>query len=317
MMYTFRDFLVEANAAGSNFEQKITRNVKAWLKANGLSNKFSASRYQQVTESKNGARDEDYSDIIVENLKTGNIFFIECKQKITDNIVTTMFDINKDFTLSHVIGRDREKTDDELLLKLSEDMQSTKKYQMFVDFLQQPSEKLSGSITPADLYFGNADVNDKDLTKLISEYNKIVDDGLTEADCKKFDTHMIRESTRNMLAIALLWRTVDTSHTWDICTLDGIPYFGDLIKLHYAEDKAVPAKYLQSGDAGLFLMSRNDNPLSIDCDMFPDDVSGKLTLKFTPRFGTGSCYITPRSTITSSMMSNCSFADKDMFPQVM
>lgn len=136
MMYTFKDFLAEANAAGSKFEQKIARNVKAWLKANGLSSKFSASRYQQVTESKTGARDEDYSDIIVEDLENGSTFFIECKQKITDNIVTTMFDINEDFTLSQVIGRDREKTDDELLLRLSEDMQSTKKYQMFADFLQ-------------------------------------------------------------------------------------------------------------------------------------------------------------------------------------
>lgn len=143
----------------------------------------------------------------------------------------------------------------------------------------------------------------------------MVDDGLTEADCKKFDMHMIRESTRNMLAIALLWRTSDAARTWDICTLDRISYFGDLIKKHYAEGKAVPAKYLQSGDAGLFLMSRNDNPLSINCDVFPADVTGKLTLKFTPRFGTGSCYMTPRSTVISEMMSNCSFADKELFPQ--
>lgn len=315
MMYTFKDFLAEANAAGSKFEQKIARNVKAWLKANGLDSKFSASRYQHMTESKAGARDEDYSDIVVENLETGDIFFIECKQKITDNIVTTLFDINEDFTLSQVVGRDRKKADDKLLQQLSEDMQSTKKYQMFVDFLQQPSKKLSGNITPADLYFSKADVNDRDLMKLISEYNKMVNDGLTEADCKKFDAHMIRESTRNMLAIALLWRTVDQMHTWDICTLDGISYFGDLIKKHYAKGKAVPAKYLQSGDAGLFLMSGRDNPLSIDCNVFPDGVTGKLTLKFTPRFGTGSCYMTPRSTVTSEMMSNCSFVDKELFPQ--
>lgn len=314
MMYTFKDFLNEANSAGSKFEQKIARNMRAWLKDNGLSSKFSAMRYQHVTESAAGSRDEDYSDIIIKNIQTGDEFFVECKQKITDNIVTTMFDINEDFTLSQVVGRDREVADDELLLQLSEDMQSTMRYQMFVDFLQQPSD-LDGSITPADLYFGKVEVNDRDLQKLIYAYNKMVDDGLTEADCKKFDMHMIRESTRNMLAIALLWRTSDAARTWDICTLDSISYFGDLIKKHYAEGKAVPAKYLQSGDAGLFLMSRNDNPLSIDCDVFPADVTGKLTLKFTPRFGTGSCYMTPRSTVTSEMMSNCSFADKELFPQ--
>lgn len=316
MMYTFKDFLAEANAAGSKFEQKIAHNVKAWLKMNGLSSKFSASRYQQVTESNAGTRDEDYSDIVIEDLDDGTTFFIECKQNITDNIVTTMFDINEDFTLSQVVGRDREKADDELLLRLSDDMQSTKQYHVFADFLQQPSAKLIGNVMPADLYFGKVDVNDRDLQKLIAEYNKMVDDGLTEADCKKFDMHMIRESTRNMLAIALLWRTTDQTRTWDICTLDSILYFGDLIKKHYAEDKAVPAKYLQSGDAGLFLMSNEDNPLNINCDTFPDGVTGKLTLKFTPRFGTGSCYMTPRSTVTSEMMSNCSFADKKLFPEV-
>ena len=44
-MYTFKDFLNEANSAGSKFEQKIARNMRAWLKDNGLSSKFSAMRY--------------------------------------------------------------------------------------------------------------------------------------------------------------------------------------------------------------------------------------------------------------------------------
>ena len=44
-MTSFSQFLVEANSVGSKFEQKIARNVNAWIKYNKLQSKFKASRF--------------------------------------------------------------------------------------------------------------------------------------------------------------------------------------------------------------------------------------------------------------------------------
>ena len=95
-------------------------------------------------------------------------------------------------------------------------------------------------------------------------YNKLVDDGKTEADCKKFDGKLIRESTRNMLAVALAWRLADLSHTWDICKMEDFD-IGNLIRSHYMEQKAIPAKYIQLGRAATYVLDANDNPLGVDC----------------------------------------------------
>lgn len=75
----------EANAIGSEFEQQIADNVQVWIEENGLDDIFVAKRYQNITED-DGNRDEDYSDVVVENLKTNEQIFIECKKHVTANI---------------------------------------------------------------------------------------------------------------------------------------------------------------------------------------------------------------------------------------
>ena len=99
---------------------------------------------------------------------------------------------------------------------------------------------------------------------LMKAYNKLVDDGKTEADCKKFDGKLIRESTRNMLAVALAWRLADLSHTWDICKMEDFD-IGDLIRSHYTQQKAIPAKYIQLGRDATYVIDANDNPFGVDC----------------------------------------------------
>jgi len=67
--------------------------------------------------------------------------------------------------------------------------------------------------------------------------------GEAEADCKPFDSKLVREKTRNMLACGLCWRLSDAKRTWDICSIKDIPFFADLILSHYASKK-IPAKYI-------------------------------------------------------------------------
>ena len=87
------------------------------------------------------------------------------------------------------------------------------------------------------------------------------------------------------------------------------------MRRHYSDGKAESAKYIQFGDDKLFRTSE-DNPLNlVDVPVFPADINGEFTLKFTPRFGTGSVYITPRSEITSDLVSDYSFIDKKKWPK--
>jgi len=183
-----------------------------------------------------------------------------------------------------------------------------------MNFFQEPNDLVGGK-APADFYFNRTDATDKDINSLIDDYNAMVNGGETESDNKKFDKRLIRESTRNMLVVGLLWRLYDKRNTWDICCAEGLDFFGELIRKHYLEDKEIPAKYLQFGD-DLFISDPNDNPLSINCDSLPEQINGKFYLKFTPRFGTGSMYITPRSSITDQLVSQTSFTDEDRWPSV-
>lgn len=312
-MISFQDFLLEANKAGSKFEIAVAQNVKHWLHVSNLDNEFQAERYQNASDDLEG-RSEDYSDIIVHNLNDGTSFFIECKQAVKTNIVTTQFDINDDFSLTPVSGKSRTPLEDDISNRLAHDIQRSDEYLKFVKFLTTPNKFLNGNC-PSSYYFNEIDVTDGQLGKAINKYNHLVDDGLVEADCKKFDLGTIRETTRNMLICGLCWRLFDESNTWDICHVEDIPYFSELVRQHYLEGKNIPAKYIQMNDE-LFVTNANDNPFNIDCTAFPNDIVGRFDLKFTPRFGSGSMYITPRSKILSDISSNSSFIDKERWPSI-
>jgi hypothetical protein len=132
---------------------------------------------------------------------------------------------------------------------------------------------------------------------------------------KKFNINIIRKSTANMLACGLLWRLGDVTRTWDIChiTLRG-KGFSEMIKYHYLNDKAVPTDYIQIGNDTLFRFTEN-NPLNIECDILPEKIIGQFDLKFTPRFGTGSMYITSRSKIGQTLTSSTSFGNEEKWPK--
>ena len=313
-MISFKHYLNEANSAGSKFELTVARSVKQWIHASNLDSIFHAERYQTIKEDEQSGRSEDYSDIIVENIQDGSTFFIECKQAIKTNIVTTQFDIDHRFNLIPVSGKSRIPIQNSLSLQLAQDLMSTDGYAKFVQFLIKPTSLLDGKC-PAQFYFNQSEATDQQLSKAMKQYNKMVDNEQVEADCKKFDLDVIRETTRNMLLCGICWRLYDESNTWDICHLEEIPYFGDLVRNHYLNEKAIPAKYLQMAD-DLFVVSNDDNPFGINCSEFPATVIGKFDLKFTPRFGTGSMYITPRSKIQSDLSSNASFIDKDRWPSI-
>lgn len=307
-------FFCESNAAGQKFEQKIARNVKKWIQESHLDKKFKAEHYQASSALKEeDGRDEDYSDIIVEDSSSGEKFFIECKEAKA-NFVTTQFDISEDGHVMPVSGKSRDiEVTDDASLRLAEMIQEDDSFQRFAEFLQQESDLLDG-VKPADLYFGKTDVTDGTLKSLMTRYNKFLKSGKAEADCKPFDQKLVREKTRNMLACGLCWRLEDPSRTWDICTIEKIDFFGDLIKAHYA-GKRIPAKYIQIDD-DLFILNCSDNPLGIDCTVLPSSLIGRFDLKFTPRFGTGSMYVTPRSKLLSSLESNSSFKSRERWPLV-
>jgi hypothetical protein len=91
----FREFLAEANAVGSGFEQKTADMVSKWLAKNNLASKYSAKRFQRLSED-DGSRDEDFSDVVVEERKSGEKFFIECKEFERSNVLNLQFDIKAD-----------------------------------------------------------------------------------------------------------------------------------------------------------------------------------------------------------------------------
>ena len=317
-MTSFLDFagimLCESNSAGQKFEAKIARNVKKWIAENSLQDKLEAKHYQAKSSLKEDeGRDEDYSDIEIQINGSDKKIFIECKEKKA-NFVTTQFDINENGTVTPVAGKNRDKKiEDEATLKLVEMIQENDGFQSFIEFLQLDNDFLDG-MKPSDLYFNREEVSDKTLSSLMSRYNKFLKTGEAEADCKPFDSKLVREKTRNMLACGLCWRLSDPSKTWDICTIKDIPFFSDLILAHYASKK-IPAKYIQIDD-DLFILDSNDNPLKIDCTQLPRDLIGRFDLKFTPRFGTGSMYVTPRSKLLSQLQSNASFKSSERWPKL-
>ena len=64
------------------------------------------------------------------------------------------------------------------------------------------------------------------------------------------------------------------------------------------------------------MLDEDDNPLGVSCSALPQDLVGKFDLKFTPRFGTGSMYLTPRSKMLSKLESNASFKTKERWPSL-
>lgn len=303
---TFGEFLAEANAVGSDFEQKTAKMINEWLKSNGLSKRFRAKRYQSVNES----RDEDFSDIVIEDLSTGKSFFVECKNADRTNVLNLKLDISEGGNL-FAAGKNANEAERKYS-DLVHNMQECADFRKFWKFMTS-GNSLIGGAKPTDYYFGEKDP-DKALPSLIKKYNQLVKDGKTESDCKTFGKKL-RDSTKGQLVAALCWRLTDPDHTtWDICKIDNVPDFGQMICGHYATEKEIPVAYIQFNDK-LFTVNDGFNPLGlVDVPEFPSDVVGKFAIKFTPRFGTGSVYVTPRSEITSDFDSKFSFNDKNKWP---
>ena len=316
--HLFGRFLAEANAVGAGFEEKTAGMVNSWLGKNGLGREWEARRYQKLSEDE-GARDEDYSDVVVESRDGSRKFFIECKEYERSNVLNMQFDIKEDGGISPVKGKKRERLDEAeagLAEGLVDAIRASDGYRGFLQFLNARNKWLK-NLKPAMFWFDNETEDaERVLPGLIKAYNKLVKGGKVEADCKEFDAKKIRPSTANQLACALAWRLSDPDRTWDICKVDGIPNLGKMVRRHYAEGKACPAAYIQFGDDKLFRTS-DENPLGLkDVPAFPEELDGEFTLKFTPRFGTGSVYVTPRSEITSELESPCSFVDSSKWPEI-
>lgn len=321
-MKSFLEFLnenvTEANAFGSEFEQQVANNIQNWITANNLDDVFFAERYQSITED-DGNRDEDYSDVIIENLKTGEQIFVECKEHVADNISQLMVDfefVNGKLTPIIVKGIHREKASSEIYRAFENYLQSNQEFQLFEKFLNSNITVSNKKFKPSDFYFDKKQCNDLELNLLISEYNKMVDAGMFYSQNKKFNIDVIRQKTINMLACGLLWRIFDPSHTWDIChiKLSG-PGFSKMICEHYLNEKAKPVNYIQFGEDAFYRFNQ-ENPLNIDCEIFPKNVTGKFDLKFTPRFGTGAMYITSRSRIAQKLTTKSTFGnDENAWPK--
>lgn len=316
-MTTFFEYLAESNNAGSEFEKLITKNINNWLKSENLTRRFKASHFQdqskKMIEGEDlGGRNEDYSDIQIKCQDSGKTFFIECKEAKA-NFVTIQFDFKEDGKVIPVFGKSRERLDDEVASRLAEKIEENEDYQEFIDFLNSPCKLVNNDLL-SDYWFKRKDADDRTIQSLIAKYNKFLKSGKAESDCKPFDGKLIRESTRNTLVCGLCWRLSDQSRTWDVCSIDGIDFFGELIQAHYASKK-IPAKYIQVDDS-LFILDKDDNPLRISAPALSKDLCGRFDLKFTPRFRSGSMYLTPRSKLTSKLESDASFKTKSKWPKV-
>lgn len=314
---SYTNYLLESNQAGQKLEAKIAKNVQKWLEEGGLAGKFKASHYQSSKSLKeDDGRDEDYSDVLVQSLEDpGQKIFIECKEAKA-NFVTLQFDINEDGTITPVAGKARRELDaseDSPARRLASLIQESEQFQSFLEFLEAGNDFLRGC-KPKDFWFSKKQVDDGILSDLMARYNKFLKTGWAEADCKPFDKKLVREKTRNILACGLCWRLGDPSRTWDICSIDGIDFFSDLIKQHYAS-KRMPAQYIQVDD-NLLVLDASCNPLGIECTALPQDLVGRFDLKFTPRFGTGSMYVTPRSKLLSKLESSSSFKSRSRWPHL-
>ena len=315
--FSFAKYLAEANAAGSGFEQRTADAVGRWLESAGLGRKWSAKRFQRLSED-GGARDEDYSDVVVEERRTGRRFFVECKEYERSNVLNLQFDIGRDGGIRPVKGRGREplaEAEASAAARLVDAVRSSEGFKEFVAFLNERNRLLK-NLRPGDFWEdeGTEDA-ERLLLGLIKAYNRLVDAGKTEADCKKFDAGEIRGSTANTALCALCWRLSDPSRTWDICRVSDVPDMGAMVRRHYGEGKASPAAYIQFGEDALFALT-DENPLGLEgVPPFPERVEGEFSLKFTPRFGTGAVYVTPRSEITSEMSSPFTFLDEKRWPK--
>lgn len=320
----FKDFLLEhiseANAFGSEFEQYIADNIQEWINYNKLNKKFQVERYQTLTEF-DGNRDEDYSDIIIKDLSNDKQIFIECKKTLSDNISQVMIDF-KESSDGRIVplvvkGSNRINSNIPVYKAFEQFILKNDEFKKFLEFFNN-SVLIDGiKFYPKNLYFNKYEIEDAKLNILIDKYNQLIDKNLLNSKNKKFNKELIRSTTRNMLACGLLWRLVDIKHTWDICHLNlNGSGFSKMICMHYLKEKAIPVNYIQFGEDLLFRFSE-ENPLNIECSIFPENVIGKFDLKFTPRFGTGSMYITSRSKIVEKLESNTSFgSDKNKWPKI-
>ena len=195
---------------------------------------------------------------------------------------------------------------DEKYAGIANAVNKSDQFEKFKSFMTS-GQKLLKNVKPIDVYFGREKFDPK---KLIPKYNKLVRRGLTEADCKEFDLDVIRDSTAGALACALAWRLANKC-TWDICRIK--TDFGPYLAGKYGNGANV--KYLQLGE-NLFIINPADNPLNIDVPAFPAKVMGLFSLRFTPRFGVGGMYITPRSELVGKLESECDFNCRDKWPVV-
>jgi len=188
---------------------------------------------------------------------------------------------------------------------LADLINGSKQFEKFRGFMTS-GQKLLGGARPLDIYDGKTKFDPK---KLIPKYNRLVRNGLTEADCKEFDLDNVRKSTAGAMSCALAWRLANKG-TWDICRIktDFRPY------LVGKYGGTANVKYVQLGP-NLFIVDPDDNPLDIDVPSFPDKVLGLFSLRFTPRFGVGGMYVTPRSEIVDRLESPCDFNDTDRWPK--
>lgn len=312
--HSFMDFVAEANRRGSAFERRVASMVQKWLASNGLSRKWKAYRYQTLKED-DGARAEDYSDVAVEDLRTGERFFVECKEFEAANVLNVRFDVGSDGSLSPVRGAGRERLageDAEALAPLTSAILESDGFRSFVEFLNARTPLLR-NLRPA-AFWDDAETDDaaRFVGPLIRKYNKEVKSGGVQADCKQFDGDNLRKSTLNQLVVALCWRLSDSSRTWDICRVR-VPEAGAMLRRHCSDEMAEPAKYVQFGEDRLFATSSED-PLGISAPAFPASAECDFWLKFTPRFGVGGMYVTPRSEMTTELSSPYTFLDEDRWP---
>lgn len=243
--HSFMSFLAEANRRGSAFEERVAGMVQRWLSANGLSRRWKAYRYQSLRED-GGRRDEDFSDVAVEELGPGERFFVECKEFEAANVLNVRFDIGSDGSLFPVrgIGRERlEGEDAEAMAPLTAAIRWSDGFREFVGFLNRRTQLLR-NLRPAD-FWDDPETDDakRFVGPLVSKYNKVVRSGEAPADCKEFDAGNLRESTLNQLVVALCWRLSDPSRTWDICRAR-VPGAGRMLRKHYSDEMAEPAKYV-------------------------------------------------------------------------
>lgn len=288
----FLQFISEQNAIGLAFEKTTAKNINRWLSENGMNSDFRASRFKPGP----GQRSENFPDVYVER-KNGEGFFVECKQYSRANMINARFDLGESCFVT---------AKDEKYSGIADAVNKSDQFGKFRTFMTSGQNALGGA-RPIDVYLGEKRFDPK---RLIPKYNKMVRNGLTEADCKEFDLDVIRESTAGALACALAWRLANR-RTWDICRIK--TDFGPYLLGKYGDGANV--KYLQLGE-NLFVVDENDNPLNIDAPAFPAKVAGLFSLRFTPRFGVGGMYITPRSELIGKLESGLDFNNKDRWPSV-